>query len=155
MDNTTFEKTAVIFMGIPASGKSSYFAEHYKGKYTHINLDTLNTRKKETSLLSECLIEGNSFVVDNTNPTKSDRQRYIIQAKSNGYRVEGYFFQSVLVDCIARNEKRTGKSRVSDIAIASISNKLELPCMEEGYDALYFVKLSDGEFIVERWRDEL
>ena len=155
INNTTSEKTAVILIGIPASGKSSYFAEHYKGKYAHINLDTLNTRKKEAALLSECLMEGKSFVVDNTNPTKSDRQRYIAPAKSNGYRVEGYFFQSVLADCIARNEKRTGKSRIPDIAIASISNKLELPCMEEGFDALYFVKLRDGEFIIERWRDEL
>jgi len=147
-------KTAVIFIGIPASGKSSYFAEHYKGKYAHINLDTLNTRKKEAALLRECLIVGKSFVVDNTNPTKTDRKRYIIPAKSNGFRVEGYFFQSVLVDCVTRNEKRTGKSRIPNIAIASISNKLELPCIEEGFDELYFVKLSDGGFITEEWRDE-
>jgi len=153
--NTTSEKTAVILIGIPASGKSSYFAEYYKEIYTHINLDTLKTRKKEAALLAECLREGKSFVVDNTNPTKADRQHYIIPAKSNGYRVEGFFFQSILADCIAGNEKRTGKARIPAIAIASISNKLELPCMKEGFDALFFVKLNDGKFIVEQWRDEL
>ena len=155
MDNTTSEKTAVILMGIPASGKSSYFVEHYKGKYTHINLDTLNTRKKEAALLAECLAGGKSFVVDNTNPTKLDRQRYILPAKAEGYHVVGYFFQSVIAECIARNEKRSGKSRIPDIAIASISNKLELPCMDEGFDALYFVKLRDGKFFIEEWIGDL
>jgi len=46
IDKTPPEKTAVILIGLPASGKSSFFAAFYEGKYTHINLDTLRTRKK-------------------------------------------------------------------------------------------------------------
>ena len=98
---------------------------------------------------------GKSFVVDNTNPTKSGRHRYINPAKAVGYRVEGYFLQSILSDCIARNKKRAGKAQILDVAIVSKSNELELPHLNEGFDALYFVKLDNGEFIVEQWRDEL
>jgi len=148
-------RTAVIFIGIPASGKTTFFSKCFAENYIYINLDTLHTRKKEASLLFECLSNSKSFVVDNTNPKKTDRERYIALAKAEGYRVVGYFFQSVISDCIARNRNRIGKLRVPDIAIASKSTELELPRFDEGYDALYFVKLDDDEFIVEEWKDEL
>ena len=148
-------KKAIIFIGIPASGKSSFYAEFFRDGYTHINLDTLHTRKKESILFINCLQACESFVVDNTNTRKSDRQRYIVPAKEAGYYVIGYFFQSILSDCIVRNQARSGKNRISDIAISSKSKELELPCAEEGFDELYFVKLNDGEFIIEKWRDDM
>ena len=37
--------------------------------------------------MAECLADGKSFVVDNTNPKKSDRKREITPAKKEGYRV--------------------------------------------------------------------
>ena len=153
-DKTPPEKTAVILIGIPASGKSSFFATFCKGKYTHINLDTLRTRKKEASLLAECLMESESFVVDNTNLLKSDRQRYIVPAKAERYRVEGYFFQSVLADCIERNKKRSGKARIPDAVITSKSNMLELPVIDEGFDELFLVKLNKGRFLIEQWTSQ-
>lgn len=155
MQNVPSVKTAVILVGIPASGKTSFFAEYFMDEYIHINLDTLHTRNKEAALLAECLSKGKSFVVDNTNPMISDRQRYIAAAKSEGYLVVGYFFQSIIADYITRNMHRTGKARVPDVAIASKSTELELPCMSEGFDALYFVKLDDGNFVVEEWKNEL
>ena len=147
-------KTAIIFIGIPASGKSSFFESNFKDKYIHINLDTLNTRNKEAELLNDCIKKEKSFVVDNTNPTKDDRRRYILPAKDAGYCVKGYFFQSILADCIARNENRTGKAKIPDIAIVSKSNELELPSAEEGFDELYFVSLENDKFIISKWRDE-
>jgi len=148
-------RTAVIFIGIPASGKTTFFSKYFVESYIHINLDTLHTRKKEAALLVECLSKGKSFVVDNTNPKRTDRERYIATAKAEEYRVIGYFFQSVVSDCITRNRNRVGKMRVPDIVIASKSNELELPCFDEGYDALFFVKMNDGEFIIEEWKEEL
>ena len=69
--------------------------------------------------------------------------------------MEGYFFQSVLRDCVSRNEKRAGKEKVRSIAIAAISNKLEMPGYDEGFDALCFVRFSEGGFVVDDWRDEV
>ena len=153
-DEAPPEKTAVIFMGLPASGKSSFFAAFFKGKYTHINLDTLRTRKKEASLLAECIMDSESFVVDNTNLLKSDRQRYIVPAKAEGFHVEGYFFQSVLADCIERNNNRSGKARIPDAAITSKFSMLESPDIEEGFDELFLVILDKGEFLIEQWTSQ-
>ena len=146
-------KVAVIFIGIPASGKSSYYKKYFNG-FEHINLDTLHTRNKEQRILEQCIMDEKSFVVDNTNPTKGDRQRYIIMAKENGYEVVGYFFQSILKDCIERNNQRVGKEKIYPKAIAAISNKLEIPDLDEGYQHIYFVKIEDSSFITEKWRSE-
>ena len=78
------QKTAIIFTGIQASGKSTFYHERFKD-YAHINLDTLHTRNKENILLQECVESGRSFVVDNTNPTRADREKYIRAAKDNGF----------------------------------------------------------------------
>lgn len=82
--------------------------------YVHINLDTLHTRNKEKLLLQECAESGYSFVVDNTNPTKADREKYIRVAKDYGYCIHGYYFQSSVSECIERNRKREGKARIPD-----------------------------------------
>ena len=83
---------AIIFTGIQASGKSTFFKQHFRSGFVHINLDTLHTRNKEAAILEQCLQNRASFVVDNTNPTADDRQRYIKAAREHGYRIEGYFF---------------------------------------------------------------
>ena len=146
-------KLAIIFIGIPASGKSTFYRQNFEDEFVHINLDILHTRNNEKALIEKCLLEGKSFVVDNTNPTKENRQRYIPAAKSAGYRVEGYFFQSVLQDCIKRNSRRKGKAKIPDTAVASISNKLEMPDKSEGFDEIYFVSIDEKGFKKERWKD--
>ena len=142
---------AIILIGIQGSGKSTFYGKKFS-EYVHVNLDTLHTRKKEKILVEECLNEKRSFVVDNTNPTKEERAYYIQAAKAHGYEIEGYFLQSILAECIKRNQNRTGKARIPDKAIACTSNKLEMPSYEEGFDKLYFVKTEQGEFVVEAWK---
>ena len=145
------EKAMAIMIGIQGSGKSTFCQEHLSS-FCRINLDTLKTRNKEHLLIDECLSEGKNFAIDNTNPTRADRARYISLAQENGYYIIGYFMESKIKDCIARNALREGKARVPDCAIAATSNKLEIPSFEEGFNELYFVK-NDGEaMIVEKWR---
>ncbi len=144
---------AIILMGIQGSGKSTFYRERLS-EYVHVNLDTLHTRNKEKLLIEECLEHGRSFVVDNTNPTKADRQRYIHAAKERGYQIEGYFLQSILADCIERNRNRSGKACVPDKAIVSTSNRLEIPAYQEGFDKLYFVKIEHGKFVIDEWKTD-
>ena len=75
-------------------------------------------------------------MVDNTNPTKADRDRYITAAKMAGYTVIGYYFRSSIGESIERNALRSGKARVPDVAVASIHAKLELPEYGEGFDGV-------------------
>ena len=147
------QPTIVIMIGIPASGKST-FCKKYLPDLIRINLDTLKTRNKENKMLESCLTEKLSFVVDNTNPTKNDRARYIPLAKAAGYRVIGCFMESRISPCIARNELRRGKEQVPTSAILNISNKLEMPSKSEGFDELYFVKFEGHEMTISPWREE-
>ena len=145
------EKTMVLMIGIQGSGKSTFYQNFLADSYVRINLDTLKTRHQESLLISDCLERGKSFVIDNTNPTKADRQRYIPLAKQAGYKVIGYFMESKLKVCMERNEKRDGKAKVPSKAIAATSNKLQMPSYDEGFDKLYFVS-NDGEnMTVNEW----
>lgn len=141
---------AVILIGIPASGKSSFskkMLEPYG--YKHISLDELRTRKRERMLLDECLQNEQNFVVDNTNTLPSERACYIAPARAAGYEVVGYFFRSRVSECMERNAQRT--NAVPRAAVAAMSKRLCLPSLEEGYDRLYFVSLENGKFNISDW----
>ena len=144
---------AVIFTGIQACGKTSYYHKYFED-YAHISLDVLNTRNREKLMLEECISEGRSFVIDNTDPTRADRERYIIPAKNAGYKIIGYYFRSSISECIERNEKREGKAKVPRTAVAHTHAILEMPDYSEGFDELYYVYMDNGNFVTEKWKEE-
>lgn len=148
------EKTLVILMGIQGSGKSTFYREYLAGDFVRVNLDSLKSRNREAELVWECLQNGKSFAVDNTNPTKADRKRYIPLAQCLGYKTVGYFMESKLQPCIARNNQRSGEKRIPETAIAATSNKLQMPSYDEGFDELYFVKNDGQNMSIEKWKVE-
>ena len=66
-------KTAVIMIGIQASGKSTFCSKYLSDGFVRISMDELNTRNKEKLLLAECISKGMDIVIDNTNPKKENR----------------------------------------------------------------------------------
>jgi predicted kinase len=145
----------VVFIGIPGSGKSSFFIERFFSTHVRISLDLLQTRHRERRLIEACLELRQPFVIDNTNPSAADRVKYIAAARSAGYAVVGYYFQSKVADCLRRNSERPDSERVPEVAVLSSASKLELPSWNEGFDRLLYVRLEDGRFMVEEWRDEV
>ena len=145
--------TMAIMVGIQASGKSDFCKSNLR-EYVRINLDELNTRNKERVAIMEAIQSGMDIVIDNTNPTKADREKYISIAKNYGYEIIGYFMHSRLQECINRNEQREGKAYVPRKAIACTSNRLEIPDYAEGFDKLYFVSISKDGYIIDEWRSE-
>ena len=147
------QKKAIIFVGIQASGKSTFYREWLKPLgYAHISMDLLHYRRKEQRMLDLCISAGTSLVIDNTNPTREDRQRYLPKLKAAGYRVECYFFQSRVMDCIQRNEARGMK--VPSNAIAATSKKLELPSRKEGFDDITFVRIGPEGFEISVFKEQ-
>lgn len=145
--------TLILFIGIPATGKSSFFRERFCRSHVRINLDMLKTRHREQLLVEACLAGKTALVVDNTNLTRNERERYIAPARAAGFRVVGYFFESRVADAGRRNALRDELDRVPDKAIPGCSGRLELPNYDEGFDELFFVRLVDGgQFIVEDWK---
>ena len=145
--------TMILMIGIQGSGKSEFCRQYLTGKCDRVNLDTLKTRNNEQRMIEECFARKRDFVVDNTNPTKNDRARYISQAQKHGYSVVGYFMQSRLQECIARNNLREGKAKIPSKAIAATSNKLEMPSYDEGFDKLYFVSNDGRNMEISEWRE--
>ena len=147
---------AVIFIGIQASGKSTFYKERFFDSHVRISLDLLRTRHRETLLLNACLCSQQPFVIDNTNPTRLERSRYVEEALTYGYRVTGYYFRSEVEGCKERNAARTERQIVPLPGLLGTYKRLELPQLNEGYSALYYVTIAaDGGFQVSEWRDEV
>lgn len=147
---------AVIFVGIQATGKSTFYRDRFFRTHVRINLDMLKTRNREQTLLDACLKSGQSCVVDNTNPTAEDRARYIQLARQADFRVVGYYFQSAIQGALDRNEGRPTDDRVPRAGVLGTHGKLEVPSLAEGFDELWYVRIGDpGEFIVEEWAREV
>ena len=145
----------VVFIGSQGSGKSSFFKERFFSTHVHISLDVLKTRHRERRILEVCLDTNQRFVIDNTNPTRAERIRYLNPAKAARFKMVGYYFQATIEDCLRRNSERSEDSRVPNVAIFSTVKKLELPSFEEGFDQLFTVRLEDGCFVVEEFKNEV
>jgi predicted kinase len=146
---------AVIFVGVQATGKSSFFRERFFRTHVRVNLDMLRTRHRERALFETCLRCGIPLVVDNTNPAASDRARYIPAAREAGFRLIGYYFESKLAAALERNARRPLPERIPELGVKGAAGRLELPSRREGFDELYYVRLADGDFLVEEWIDEV
>lgn len=136
---------AVIFIGLQATGKSSFYLQKFYQTHIRLNLDMLKTRHRESVLVTACLEAKQSFVIDNTNPTMVDRKKYIESARKHQFEVVGYYFQSRVADCLERNRLRSGSAEVPDTAILSTYKKLELPKYEEEYETFVWERLREME----------
>ncbi|MFT2010857.1 AAA family ATPase [Pontibacter sp. 13R65] len=142
---------AIIFCGIQASGKSTFYKEHFFQTHVRISLDLLRTRHREQVFLAACLKTQQRFVVDNTNPTVLERQKYIELAKEARYEVIGYFFEADIALALARNSLRSGRQYVPEKGIFGTRKRLQPPTFSEGFDQLYLVRQDQGG----SWRVEL
>jgi predicted kinase len=147
---------AVIFIGLQAAGKSSFYRDRFFDTHIRINLDMLKTRYREQIIFQACLTAKQSFVVDNTNPAVRDRERYIKSAREKDFRIIGYYFQSLIRDCLQRNNERSLSQSIPEVALYATRKKLVIPSFNEGFNELYYVKIGENKsFIVEEWQDEM
>lgn len=145
----------IILVGIQASGKSTFYKKRFVDTHVRINLDMLKTRHRERILFQACLEAKQPVVIDNTNPTRKDRSRYIVPARAAGFRIIGYYFQAHVDDALSRNRRRDRDNVIPDRGIQATQAKLEPPSYKEGFDDLFAVNIAGGEnFSVERYKDE-
>jgi len=141
---------AVLLIGIPGAGKSTFFRARFAATHQRVSLDELRTRARERDLVRACLANRRQFVVDNTNVRRIDRAPYIEAAKAAGFAVIGYYFPCELRDALARNDARVGRERIPRIGVVTKSKRLEPPVADEGFTTLHTVRLgAPGEFIVD------
>lgn len=143
----------VIFIGPQASGKSTFYRERFFRSHVRINLDMLKTRHREWRFLQTCLETRQPFVIDNTNPRRTDRARYIDPAREAGFTIAGYLFAARIDDILQRNAQRPEDEQVPERGIRGTLARLEQPIVAEGFRTLYRVRLAPPGFAVEPWPD--
>jgi bifunctional polynucleotide phosphatase/kinase len=142
-----FEKSQVIIcVGPPGAGKSHYVKKYLIPKgFVHINQDTLRTFEKCRTEFMKTLkeMENPKVVIDNTNPSKETRKKYIDIAKNHGVPVVILWFDTDGSVCKHNNAFRaftSDRSLVPEIAYRIFNKNFEMPDREEGCDDVISVK---------------
>ena len=133
----------VIFVGLPGSGKSTYYFAHFAQTHAQVSKDLMpNARRRDdrqTMAIEKALAAGQSVVVDNTNPSREVRAPLIALGKRHGARIIAYYFECSVRVAIVRNEQREGKGRVPKVAIFTTQKKLQPPALDEGFDEVHVI----------------
>lgn len=145
----------VIFVGLPASGKTTFYLRRFASTHTHISKDhwpnVSRKDERQAELIRKALSSGAAVVIDNTNPSVADRAQIIALARELGARVVGYHFTATTREAVGRNRGREGRQRVPDVAIFTKAKRMAVPTVAEGFDELYRVTIrEDGEYDVIR-----
>ena len=139
----------VILIGLPASGKSTFYRERFAATHDHVSKDLMRNAARpdarQQQLVAASLAQGRSVVVDNTNATRAARARIIGLAHQHGATVSAFYFETAAADALRRNRARHGRDRVPDVAIFTVRKRLEPPDPSEGFDRIYLVKLHEME----------
>ncbi len=144
----------LVFIGLPASGKTTFYQRRFAATHAHISKDlwpnTANKDRRQAEQLRLALAQGRSVVIDNTNPAPADRAPVIATAHEYGARAIAYYFTATTREAVGRNRGREGKARVPDVAIFVRAKKMVPPTVDEGFDEMYSVTIDPaGDFSVQ------
>jgi predicted kinase len=139
-----------VILIVPGAGKTTFYQERFASTHVRISLDEVTSRSKLEAKVNDCIAAKNSFVVDNTNVRRQDREWFVRTARSAGYRVVGYDFRLGLRAAIKRNSLRKGKQVIPAPALIRIWKGMEQPDLNEGFDELSTVNIQkDGTYTIE------
>ena len=148
--------TVVLAIGLPGSGKSSWFKRHNIHPLSSDLLrellfdDAQEQRFQDLvfsnlrSMLKARLIARRPMnYVDATNLTPHDRHSWIKLAKDYGYDVQGLFFDVPLEVCMERHQRR-GRAVAEDV-MRKMAGKLKAPAFEEGFSKITVVRVKQKD----------
>jgi predicted kinase len=146
----------VLAIGLPGSGKSSWFKRH---NVTPLSSDMMRAllfddiREQRfqdlvfsnlRSMLKARLIAKRPMnYVDATNLTPQERAHWIKLAKDYGYEVQAVFFDVPLEVCIERHQRRDRV--VPEDVMRRMAGKMKAPAFEEGFAKITVVRVKKKE----------
>ena len=146
----------VLAIGLPGSGKSSWFKRH---NITPLSSDLLRTLLFDDateqrfqdlvfsnlrSMLKARLIARRPLnYVDATNLSPHERHTWIKMARDYGYEVHAVFFDVPVEVCMDRNQRRD--RLVPEDVMQRMASKLRPPTFEEGFAKITVVRVKKKE----------
>ena len=138
----------VIMMGIPASGKSTLAnslgirvlaSDELRLQHPEIPPTSTTIWTMMQNMLRQCIENNEDVVIDATNVSVKDRDRWlsvIKEEKEKGFQIftSLYIMTTPKEVCLERNKHR--EARVPDVAIHSIEKRWENPTKEEYFDEI-------------------
>lgn len=90
----------IMFVGLPASGKSTTAKKYEKKGYVRLNKDSIGGKIANlVPLMVDEIKKGNNVILDNTHCTIEHRKHFIAAAKANNAVVKCIWFNTSIVDC--------------------------------------------------------
>ena len=142
----------VLAIGLPGSGKSSWFKRH---KITPLSSDLLRGllfddpqeqrfqdlvfSNLRSMLKARLIARRPTNYVDATNLTPHERHNWIKLARDFGYDVHAVFFDVPLDVCLERNQRR--HRVVEEDVMRRMAGKLRAPTFEEGFSKITVVRV--------------
>ena len=146
----------VLAIGLPGSGKSSWFKRHSviplsSDMVRSLLFDDVREQRFQDlvfsnlrSMLKARLIAKRPMnYVDATNLTPQERQHWIKLAKDYGYEVHAVFFDVPLDVCLERHSRRDRV--VPEDVMRRMASKLKPPAFEEGFAKITVVRVKKKE----------
>ena len=146
----------VLAIGLPGSGKSSWFKRH---SITPLSSDMLRAllfddaqeqrfqdlvfSNLRSMLKARLIARRPTNYVDATNLTPQERQNWVKLAHDYGYEAQAVYFDVPLDVCMERNQKRN--RAVEEEAMRRMSGKLRPPTFEEGFTKITVVRVKKKE----------
>jgi len=146
----------VLAIGLPGSGKSSWFKRH---NITPLSSDLLRSLLFDDpteqrfqdlifsnlrSMLKARLIARRPMnYVDATNLTPNERHSWVKLAKDYGYEVHAVFFDVPVEVCLDRNQRR--QRVVPEDVMRRMAAKLRTPTFEEGFAKITVVRVKQKD----------
>jgi len=152
---------AILTVGIPACGKSTYAATLGARGVLEVNRDALRRQiggepgvpRVEAAVtrlarraLAEAARSGRDVIVSDTNLTRRGRKDLVRYLRKLGYdRVEAHVLDVPLAECLARNAARP--DRVPEPALRRMYDRFRLqpPWASDGFDAILDVEGVAGD----------
>lgn len=152
------EKEMVILVGYPASGKSTIAEQIQSINYFNeivcdiINRDTLKTISKCLKVCEISMKENKNVIIDNTNPDKKTREKFIKLAQKYKYKITCVEMKTSLLESLHNNYFRSfnfNKQLIPKIAYNVYKSKYKTPTLIEGFNRIIKTRINIYDIMYE------
>lgn len=147
MSDTPVAPRIVIAIGLPGSGKSTWFAQRGVTPLSSDHMRLLLSGSEENQQIHKEVFEGIRALlelrlrikqpvsyVDATHLKRVHRMPYLEMAQRYGAGVEALWFDAPLATCLLRNQGRD--RQVPSDALETMAAEMEPPSMDEGFSRI-------------------